>query len=171
MKIVDIADEIFRDLGEPAEISIPPIAYWLRANVGKLNTLVFKQYFVDDATLEVMCVNPNDPTTFEEIGEDEKTIFKLLYILHYYDLQIRKNMLNFNTSKAIEITDGGHTVRLASPTEIGKTLAGFRKTIATDLSSWVTHYRTSRSTPRQVTGDDTVEATLAPPEYRTPYYF
>ena len=37
MKVVDIADEIFRELSEPSTLSIPAIAYWVRSNVGELN--------------------------------------------------------------------------------------------------------------------------------------
>ena len=37
MKIVDIADEIYRELGEPTDNSIPPIAFWIRTNLGTLN--------------------------------------------------------------------------------------------------------------------------------------
>lgn len=174
MKIVDVADEIWRELGSPPETSIGPIAYWLRTNIGKLNTTTFKQYFEDPTTLEIMCPDPNDSThtKFEEIGEDEKTIFKLIYILHYYDMQIRKNMLSFNVNKAIEITSDGHTVRLVSPTEVGKSLYMFRKGLADDLQKWITYYRMSRSTPRQVTGDDTVEGPMeVVPIYRRTYSY
>ena len=37
MKIVDIADEIYRELGEPSSLSIPAISFWIRSNVGELN--------------------------------------------------------------------------------------------------------------------------------------
>ena len=37
MKVVDIADEIYRDYKYPKEIDIPYIAYWIRANLGSLN--------------------------------------------------------------------------------------------------------------------------------------
>ena len=38
MKVVDIADELFREVGEPSTYSIASIAYWVRANVGRLNS-------------------------------------------------------------------------------------------------------------------------------------
>lgn len=166
MKIVDIADELYRELGEPSDISIPPIAYWLRTNIGRLNTAINKAYYEDPTSLEIVCVDPNDSAQTEEIGIDEVSIFKLLYHLHYYDLQIRKNMLNFNTRSALEVTSDGHTVRLVSPTEIGKTLHMFRKSLSDDWNRWVNWYRLSRATPRQVVGDDTVEGTIdARPSY------
>lgn len=171
MKTVDIATDIMQDIGNPSDTSIPVIAYWLRANIGKLNTAINKSYFVDSTTLEIKCVDPNDSAAYEEIGIDEATILKLLYIIHYYDLKIRQNALSYDTRSAIEVTSDGHSVRLVSPTEIGKNLYMFRKGLADDLKQWIIWYRNSRSTPRQVAGDDTSEetASLIPPYPRTYY--
>ena len=33
MKVVDIADEVYRELGSPTDLSIPAIAFWLRTNI------------------------------------------------------------------------------------------------------------------------------------------
>ena len=40
MKIVDIADELYRELAEPSSISIPAISFWIRSNVGELNNRI-----------------------------------------------------------------------------------------------------------------------------------
>ncbi len=40
MKIVDIADEIFQELNEASNISMPAIAFWLRNKVGALNGFI-----------------------------------------------------------------------------------------------------------------------------------
>ena len=40
MKIVDIADEIYRELGSISTLSIPAIAYWVRGNIGSLNNYI-----------------------------------------------------------------------------------------------------------------------------------
>ena len=40
MKVVDIAEETFRELGEPSTISVPAIATWLRNNIGGLNKAI-----------------------------------------------------------------------------------------------------------------------------------
>lgn len=159
MKIVDIAADIWQELSSPTDMGIPAIAYWLRNNIGKLNTAIYKQYLVDDSTLEVKCLDPNDSTNtlYEEIGQDEVAILKLMYVLHFYDLQIRKNNISYDTKRAIEVTSDGHTVRLVSPTEIGKALYMFRKGLADELKQWINWYRLARATPRQVTGDDTIE--------------
>ena len=53
MKIVDIADEIFRELDQPKDVSIPQIAFWIRVNVGSLNNLLHTEYAIDTTTLEI----------------------------------------------------------------------------------------------------------------------
>ena len=83
-KIVDISDEIYRELGEPSDISITSIAFWLRTNLGKLNILINKKYTINTLDLEVDAISPE---TFTII---EKSIFKKMYNIHYYDRQIIK---------------------------------------------------------------------------------
>ena len=48
MKIVDIADEIYRELGEPSTISIPAISFWIRSNVGELNNRINTTFKIVD---------------------------------------------------------------------------------------------------------------------------
>ena len=118
MKIVDIADEIFRELGEPSTISIPAIAFWIRSNVGELNNRInttFKivDYGADAYEFSGSFVNAAyEPQAFNEgsgalglganatngassipaivsIQPEEASILKKMYIVHYYDQQIR----------------------------------------------------------------------------------
>ena len=103
-KIVDIADEIYRELGEPSDVSIPSVAFWLRTNLGKLNILINKRYTINTLDLEVDAISPE---TFTII---EKSIFKKMYNIHYYDRQIIKligkssalNLINQDTSSSGE---------------------------------------------------------------------
>jgi hypothetical protein len=104
VKIIDIADELHRELGEPDDISIPSIAFWLRTNLGKLNIHLNKKYFINTLDLEVDAISP------ETFTITEKTIFKKLYNIHYYDRQIIKligksnnlNLINQDTSSSGE---------------------------------------------------------------------
>ena len=73
IKVVDIADEIHRELGSPSDLSIPAISYWLRTNIGKLNNLLYLSLTVDDDTLEFST----------DLTDDQSVIFKKLYIIHY----------------------------------------------------------------------------------------
>ena len=53
MKVVDISDAIYRDLGEPSSISIPAIAFWVRENVGSLNNAINTDFSVNSTSLEI----------------------------------------------------------------------------------------------------------------------
>jgi len=172
MKIVDLSDSVFRDLGEPSDTSLAPIAYWFRNNLGQLNAAINTNFYIDEATQEIYFLDftqdPNGIPT--EMPADEASIYKLIYILHWYDMQIRKNILSYTASPVIEITDNGHTIRTVSPTEIGKVLASFRKDIAKDLRDWITWYKVWKATPKQVTGDDTIAGPIeSRPIYRRTY--
>ena len=57
MKIVDIADEIFRELGSPSDLSIPAIAFWLRSNMGALNNHINMAFKINTTTFEVEHTN------------------------------------------------------------------------------------------------------------------
>lgn len=125
-KIVDIADEIYRELGEPDDIAIPSIAFWVRTNIGKLNIIIDKNYSISTIDLEI------DAIEGETFTIKEKTILKKLYKIHYYDRQIIKligksntlNLINTDTSTSgdnsstgisssdtIEISENGFSYR------------------------------------------------------------
>ena len=73
MKVVDLADEIYRELGSPSDLSIAPITFWCRTNIGELNNSIMSEYEVDTTTLEIQ--EPKDGTT-TAIGLREAAIFK-----------------------------------------------------------------------------------------------
>jgi len=79
MKVVDIADEIYNELGEPSTLSVPAITYWLRANFGSLSNYLNEDFELNSTTLEL------EKTVNEEkveIAEDEKDILKKMYHIH-----------------------------------------------------------------------------------------
>jgi hypothetical protein len=84
-KIVDIADEIIRELNEPTDINIAGVAFWLRTNIGDLNILINKKFYIDDDTQEV-AIPENSGDVF---GDIEKSVFKMLYVMHYYERLFR----------------------------------------------------------------------------------
>ena len=55
MKVVDIADDIFRELGEPSSLSIPAITFWVRSNVGRLNNAINTEFAVDEEDDTYVC--------------------------------------------------------------------------------------------------------------------
>jgi hypothetical protein len=154
MKVVDIADEIYRELGEPSTLSIPAVSYWVRTNIGTLNNVINSDYSINSTSLEIeqaIC----DVVTI--ISIDEASILKKMYMVHYYDQKIRTNITAVETDTVLEVTSDGMSVRKQSKSEIGKHLSSVRKQESEELNRMVHFYKTNKAIPRQVAGDDTVE--------------
>ena len=174
-KIVDIADEIYRELGEPLDISIASVAFWLRTNLGKLNILLNKSYSINQIDLEVEAIT-------EPFSILEKTIFKKLYNIHYYDRQIlnlvgkTKNVAIVSTSGVanqgnLQISENGMTYNRESTTrtfadgvrantqflsQMGKNFIDLKKQENEELKNLLNKYELNENTPLQVAGDDTI---------------
>lgn len=158
MKVADIASEFYMEWGSPTDMSISSVSYWVRGNVGQLNNAINTHFYIDTSSKEILRINPDDPNQTEiiEIGIEEKDVLKAIWQVYFMDWQIRKNLISYTSSSVIEVTEDGNTVRVASPTEIGRNLYTFRKAGSDALVMAINQYKISKATPRQVTGDDTV---------------
>jgi DNA-directed RNA polymerase specialized sigma subunit len=152
MKIVDIANEIYMELGEPKTLSIPPVAFWLRTNIGALNSKLNTTYAVNLTSFEI------SPT----MGQEEKDIFKKLYLIHYYDVKLRESLGAASTDTWIEIQSDGTSVRRVNKVEQGKTYQTVKKVELEELDKMVHSYKLRASSPLQVAGDDTVVGSYSP---------
>lgn len=151
MKVVDIADEIYRELGAPSDLSISAISFWVRTNIGELNNYIFSTYSIDATSLEV---KDEDDV---EILQEAVAILKKMYSVHNYDLEIKKNLISISTDSIIEVSDQGSSVRKINRNEVSKTLSNLRKQEIDALTDLITAYRMNKTEPRQVAGDDTIE--------------
>ena len=153
-KIVDVADEVYREMGEPSDISIASIAYWLRTNIGKLNVLLNKPYLINETTLEIYSSDEtNDP-----FGINEKTIFKKIYTVHYYERLFRNALGAASTDSTIEIDQNGFRAKRVNKNELAKTYSDLKKQSDEALKMLLDKYELNEVTPLQVAGDDTIEA-------------
>jgi len=184
MKIVDIADEIFRELGEPSTISIPAIAFWIRSNVGELNNRInttFKivDYGADAYEFSGSFVSPQyEPQAFNEatgalglsmdksngtastpaivsIQPEEASILKKMYIVHYYDQQIRATVGAASSDPVVEVASDGSRVRKINKNELSKTYLSLKREEYSELTDLINAYKLRKSSPVQVAGDDT----------------
>lgn len=179
-KIVDIADEIYRELLNPSDLSIASISFWLRTNLGKLNILLNKTYSINTTDLEIDTISPE---TFTII---EKDIFKKLYKIHYYDRQIINligkasslNLVSTETSgtgissaDSLEISQNGFTARRTSSTktanetirantqfirQLGLNFVELKKQESEELKDLIKSYNVNEISPLQVVGDDII---------------
>jgi hypothetical protein len=152
MKVVDISDQIYRELDSPTDLSIPAVSFWLRSNVGVLNNYINTKFLVN-AVLEI--VNSDDLTV--EIGLEEVAILKKMYFLHDYEKKLRNVLGAAAMDAVIQISDLGTSIRKVNKNEVGKTFAQVKKQEQEQLDKMIAAYKISASSPRQVAGDDTEE--------------
>lgn len=159
MKVVDIADEIYRELGSPSSLSIPAIAFYVRGSVGALNSYINTSYVLntDLEVEETTTDNATATSTITEIGIAETAILKKMYMVHFYDTKIRTNLTSLDSDTIVEVTDQGSSVRKVNKNEISKTLLSIRNQEYQNLQKLIAQYKVSKSSPNQVAGDDTIE--------------
>jgi hypothetical protein len=160
-KIVDIADEIYRELGEPTDLSHASIAFWLRTNIGDLNILINKKFYISEDTFEVTV--PEDLN--DTFGDIEKSVFKMIYSIHYYERLFRNALGAASTDSTIEITENGFTGRKVNKNELAKTYAQLRKQINDELLVLTKNYNLNEAKPIQVAGDDIYQDPTRPYTY------
>ena len=151
MKIVDIANELYMELGEPSSLSIPPIAFWLRGNIGNLNSRLNTSYKINGTSYELS----------PDMGYKEKDILKKMYMIHHYDAKLRESLGAASTDTWVEISSDGTSVRRVNKIQQSQTYQVAKKTETEELYKLVHAYRISASAPLQVAGDDTVEGTYS----------
>jgi len=151
MTVETIADEIYKELGEPTAYTTTAIQFWVRTNVGELNNLLMANYSINNNEIK----DDSDPAVLVTV--EAAAVLKKMYKIHYYDLEIKKNVLAISTDSIIEVKDQGSSVRKVNKNQVTLALTNIRKQEADELTDLVTAYRLRSCEPRQVAGDDTVE--------------
>lgn len=198
MKIVDIADELYRELGQPSTISIPAISFWIRSNVGELNNRINTTFKIVDYGSEAYefsgsFISPeNEPQVFNEatgalglsisgqtgatsdpvivsIQAEEAAVLKKMYIVHYYDQQIRSTVGAASTDPVVEVASDGSRVRKINKNELSKTYLALKKEEYMELVDMINAYKLRKSSPVQVAGDDTIRGEYAMNNEGYPY--
>ena len=158
MKTVDIADEIYRELGSPSSTSISAIAFWLRSNIGALNNYLNETYTIN-CSYEII------DAASAEINSQSVAVLKKMYSIHDYDLKIRANIVSISTSDIISITDKGRSVTKVNKNEVTKALSSVKNEETKAMNELINAYKNRESTPIQVVGDDTVAGSFRSREY------
>lgn len=156
MKVVDIADEIYRELDSPTDLSIPAVSYWIRSNIGSLNNYLNVNFEIN-ADLEIERTVDDVSGTKEEIGPIEVAVLKKMYFIHDYEKKLKSVLGAASLDAVIQISDLGTSIRKVNKNEVGKTFAQVKKQEVEELHKMINAYKISASCPRQVAGDDTEE--------------
>lgn len=134
MNIASISDEIFRELDQPTNLSVPQISFWLISNIGQLNILIEQEYVVLD--------NEFSP----ELGDQEKDIFKQLYFVKYYSSLMTSN-LGAAAYDWSELSEGDSTIRRVSKNEVAKNYKQLRDSYYAGLQELVFFYKKNQIRP------------------------
>lgn len=149
MKVADIANKFYTDLDSPADLSLVSLSFWIRNNLGTLNSRLLTSWSVDIDTLEVKDEN-ND-----EITDDAVSVYFQMYLVFYYDKKYRSNLTTMNNNMLISVKDNARSVTYTNRNEIGKTILQAKKQAEEELDKLVKGYKMKLAKPRQVIGDDT----------------
>ena len=179
MKVVDIADEIFRELSEPSTLSIPAIAYWVRSNVGELNNYLntsFRVSYDDFEISEQVEQSGRQPASYNSSVDnenlalkfEEKAVLKKMYNVHYYDQQLRSTLGAASNDPVVEVVSDGSKVRKINKNELSKTYASLKRQEYEELTDMINAYNLRLSAPVQVAGDDTIVGAHDP--FRTQHF-
>ena len=159
MKVVDVAQEIYFNLNEPTDLSLAAIAFWIRANVGYLNSLLYSNFAISEDYEITDLDNDN-----AEIDINAVAILKKMYMIHRYSVVIRSKLTVSDADPVVEVQEGGFKVRKVDRSQLIRTVSAEKKQEEEELRFLISSYRARKVDPKQVVGDDIVAG-----DYRTAY--
>jgi hypothetical protein len=142
-EISDLASGIYTtefDSDETAA-TVVQISGWLSENLGLLNTLINTNFSGE---------NPN-------LGLEEKSIYKEIYLYNYYNKQSRNILRGITaTSNAgdniLSVSDGDNQITFVNRNEVGKVYRDLAKESKQKLDGLIAKYNIYASKPLQVGG-------------------
>lgn len=146
-KIVDIATQIHEEIGEPTDIGIASISFWLQTNVGKLNVALNSDFSLNETTLEI-----------GGLGVEEAAILKKMYECYFYGKRFKETTGAAGTDQVIEVQSDGAKVRKIDKNQLSKTYLAAQKDCVEQLNVMIKGYKRFVFKPTQVAGDDSLSA-------------
>lgn len=162
MKVVDIADQIYQELGEPSDISLVSVTYWIRNNIGSLNNYINQKFYVNESTLEIQRVDDRDASVISDISSIEVSIVKKMYSVYYYNKQVIATLGAASADAVIELESDGSRITKINKNEQSKTYAQLKKQEYEELIYLINAYKLAEAMPNQVAGNDTIEGMYSP---------
>lgn len=140
--IGDLANSIYVNEFDSTGVTVESISGWLENNIGQLNNVIYTSF--SGVSGEVSGLNL-----------EEQSIFKELYLYHYYTKQTRntiRGIANDTNGNILSVRDGDNAITFVNKNEVSKVY----KTLAQDsnnkLMDLVARYNSYQASPRQVGG-------------------
>ncbi len=116
------------------------VSGWLVANLGQLNTLIYKDFSGEDAALDT----------------EAASIFKEVYIYNFYNKQTRNSLRGIgstgDSSSILSLRDGESSVSFVNRNEVAKVYRGLTNESKAKLDGLVAQYNIYEAQPQQVGG-------------------
>lgn len=134
LNITQLSDIITREISDEENVSISRVSFWLRSQIGALNTLIATCYSIDELTLDY---SPN-------LDEGSAAILKEMYFIYYYD-KMFKQSIGSSGYTIVEAREGDSMVRRTARTEFGKLYLQAKKDHQTQLDKLTDLYKRNRA--------------------------
>lgn len=141
-ELSDLAEVIFNTEfdSDSSVTSVVAITAWLEENLGLLNTLI----------------NTSFQGTDPNLGLEEESIYKLIYLYNFYSKQARNVLRGIVSTTGggniLSVADGDNKIQFVNKNEVGKTYRDLAKELKSQLDQLVTKYNIYASKPLQVGG-------------------
>ncbi len=149
-KVVDLAEDIFLNLSSPSNLSVSFVAYWIRANVGKINNLILTDFVIDDTTLEF--TSPSNIPLSYDVG----AIFVKSFEIYNLDKLIRDNIGVVFGGQAMSVESDGGKVNLVNPHVVSRLFLDMKKELIKELQILTNGFKINRSNPSSISGEDSI---------------
>ena len=141
-ELSDLAEVIFNTEfdSDSSVTSVVSITAWLEENLGLLNTLI----------------NTSFQGTDPNLGLEEESIYKLIYLYNFYSKQARNVLRGIVSTTGggniLSVADGDNKIQFVNKNEVGKTYRDLARELKSQLDQLVTKYNIYASKPLQVGG-------------------
>lgn len=139
----DLAHEIFSvEFGsDTSTTTFTQISGWFSTNLGLLNNLLYTNFSGSDPAL----------------GEEEKAVFKELYLSNFYSRQARNALRGIlassnNGDNILSVSDGDNSITFVNRNEVSKVYRGLATDSQQKLKDLVYAYNSYKAEPRQLGG-------------------
>ena len=122
-------------------VSYTQISGWFSTNLGMLNNLIYSNF-----------TNP-DPS----LGDEEKAIYKELYLSSYYSKQARNTLRGIvatsnNGDNILSVSDGDNSISFINRNDVSTVYRGLATDSQARLKDLVATYNSYKAEPRQLGG-------------------
>lgn len=140
--IGDLANSIYVNEFDSTGVTLESISGWLENNIGQLNNVIYTSF--SGVSGEVSGLNL-----------EEQSIFKELYLYHYYTKQTRntiRGIANDTNGNILSVRDGDNAITFVNKNEVSKVYKTLAQDANNKLMDLVARYNSYQASPRQVGG-------------------